>query len=63
MEDLMREFNCSIVGNAFVMSTELPQKKEISDYVSLMTLNNTDSLSGKLLVKPANWLVNGEKDE
>lgn len=63
MEDLMKEFNCSIVGNAFVMSTEQPQKKEISDYVSLMTLNNTESLSGKLLVKPASWLMNGEKNE
>lgn len=59
MEDLMSEFNCSIVGKAFVMSTENPINKQIRDYKSLMTLSNTENIAGKLVVKPSTWLANG----
>ncbi|NMD38949.1 MAG: pur operon repressor [Christensenellaceae bacterium] len=56
MLDLMDEFSVSVVGKAFVMSTEEPKQKQISGEISLMTLNNSQSLAGKLIVKPAKWL-------
>lgn len=59
MIDLMHEFNCDIVGKAFIMCTDKPQDKCITDYISLMTLNNTDSLSGQLIVRPSKWLSKG----
>lgn len=56
MLDLMAEFNCEVIGKAFVMSTEEPKKKQISGEISLMTLNNSDSINGRLHVRPSAWL-------
>lgn len=56
MIELMREFNVSVIGMAFVMSTVIPEKKRITGARSLMTLEVTGGETPEALVKPAEWL-------
>jgi purine operon repressor len=56
MVELMREFNVTVVGMAFVMSTAEPEKKRISGEKALMTLKVTDGEPASAEVKPAAWL-------
>ena len=58
MVDLMREFDVTVVGMAFVMSTAKPVKKRVSGEKSLMVLD-IDPDQETALVKPAFWL-NGD---
>ena len=57
MVELMREFNVSVTGMAFVMSTVIPEKKRITGARSLMTLEVTDGEVPAAVVKPADWLA------
>ncbi len=57
MVELMREFNVTVSGMAFVMATAAPEKKRISGEKALMTLEITDGESATALVKPAEWLA------
>jgi len=57
MVDLMREFNVSVAGMAFVMATVTPEKKRISGEKSLMTLSVTEDEPAEALVRPADWLL------
>ncbi|MBQ3705970.1 MAG: pur operon repressor [Clostridia bacterium] len=56
MVELMREFNVQVVGTAFVMATQAPQKKRISGEKSLMTLEVTGGEIPEAIVRPAAWL-------
>ncbi|MCR4877160.1 MAG: pur operon repressor [Clostridiales bacterium] len=56
MVELMREFNVSVVGTAFVMSTVTPEKKRISGEKSLMTLEFRGGETPEAIVRPAEWL-------
>ena len=58
MVDLMHEFNVTVVGTAFVMSTAKPLKKRITGEKSLMVLE-IDPETDTAHVKPAFWL-NGD---
>ncbi len=57
MTELMREFNVTVAGMAFVMATEAPEKKRVSGEKSLMTLSVTDGEPAEAIVKPADWLM------
>ena len=57
MVDLMREFNVTVAGMAFVMATVTPEKKRISGEKSLMTLSVTEDEPAEALVRPAEWLL------
>ncbi len=57
MVDLMREFNVTVTGMAFVMATAVPEKKRISDVKALMTLTVEDGEPAAAVVKPADWLT------
>ena len=57
MVDLMREFNVTVAGMAFVMATVTPEKKRISGEKSLMTLFVTEDEPAEALVRPAEWLL------
>ena len=57
MVELMREFNVTVVGMAFVMATAEPEKKRISGEKALMTLKITDGEPASAIVKPAEWLA------
>ena len=57
MVELMREFNVSVVGMAFVMATEAPEKKRISGEKSLMTLSVADGEPAVARVRPSAWLT------
>ena len=54
--ELMREFNVTVAGMAFVMATVVPEKKRISGEKSLMTLSVTDGEPAEAVVRPAKWL-------
>ena len=56
MVDLMREFNVSVVGAAFVMATANPGKKRISGEKALMTLEVREGEIPEAKVSPAPWL-------
>ena len=56
MVELMREFNVTVAGMAFVMATVTPEKKRISGEKSLMTLSVTDGEPAEAVVRPAQWL-------
>ena len=57
MVELMREFNVTVAGMAFVMATVTPEKKRISGEKSLMTLFVTDGEPAEAIVRPAEWLT------
>ena len=56
MVELMREFNVTVVGMAFVMATAAPEKKRITGEKALMTLEVTDGEPASAIVRPAEWL-------
>jgi len=56
MVELMREFNVTVVGMAFVMSTVTPEKKRVSGEKSLMTLEVLSGENPEAVVRPAAWL-------
>ena len=56
MVELMREFNVSVVGMAFVMATAAPEKKRVTGEKALMTLEVTDGDPAGAIVRPAEWL-------
>ena len=62
MVELMREFNVTVAGMAFVMATATPEKKRISGEKSLMTLSVTDSEPAEAVVRPAEWLMEGARN-
>ncbi len=57
MVELMREFNVSVAGMAFVMATEIPEKKRISGEKSLMTLSVKEGEPAEAVVRPSAWLM------
>jgi len=57
MVELMREFNVTVAGMAFVMATVSPEKKRISGEKSLMTLAVADGEPAEAVVRPAEWLM------
>ena len=57
MVELMREFNVSVAGMAFVMATLKPEKKRVSGEKSLMTLSVTEGDPAAAEVRPADWLM------
>ena len=57
MVELMREFNVTVAGMAFVMATVSPEKKRISGEKSLMTLAVVDGEPAEAVVRPAEWLM------
>lgn len=57
MVELMREFNVSVIGMAFVMSTVNPVKKRVAGEKALMTLEVKDGDEAEATVKPADWLL------
>ncbi len=56
MVELMREFNVSVAGMGFVMSTLTPEKKRISGEKSLMTLEVREGEIPEAIVRPSAWL-------
>jgi len=60
MTDLMREFNVSVVGTAFVMATVEPEKKRVSGEKSLMTFQVQPGDPARAIVRPAPWLTDEE---
>jgi len=57
MVELMREFNVTVVGMAFVMATAAPEKKRVTGEKALMTLEVTDGEPASAIVRPADWLT------
>ena len=57
MVELMREFNVSVAGMAFVMATAIPEKKRISGEKALMTLEILAGETARAIVRPAEWLM------
>ena len=56
MVELMREFNVSVAGMAFVMATAAPEKKRVTGEKALMTLEITSGEPAEAIVRPAEWL-------
>lgn len=52
---LMQEFECAVVGTAFLMAQENPEVRYITGDKSLLLLSETDD--HRLLVRPAPWLI------
>ncbi|MBR6028113.1 MAG: pur operon repressor [Clostridia bacterium] len=58
MVDLMREFNVTVVGMAFVMAADLPDQHRQLEARALMTLSIEKGRGGATaVVKPAEWLL------
>ncbi len=58
MQELMREFDVTVVGMAFVMATAIPEKKRVSGEKALMILDMIEFEDKEIAsVKPAPWLL------
>jgi len=62
MVELMREFNVTVAGMAFVMATVQPEKKRITGEKSLMTLSVTEGEPAAAIVRPAEWLMDDARN-
>lgn len=56
LADLMSEFDCDVVGMGVLIETAHPQDKLISQYSSLICLQEVDEMSQRVTVKPAEWI-------
>ncbi|GAE87243.1 transcription regulator [Acetivibrio straminisolvens JCM 21531] len=55
--DMVREFECEVVGIGVVIETLEPSKKLVDDYVSLLTLNIVNTEEKLIDVKPSKgWM-------
>lgn len=57
LADLMDEFDCNVIGKAVLIDTAQPSSKLISNYLSLIHLEEVDEVSGRLRVRPAYWIT------
>lgn len=55
--ELMREFENEVVGVGVLIETKLPEKKLISNYVSLLTLNKVDEENSIIDICPSELFV------
>lgn len=51
--ELMKEFDCQVVGTAVIVDSAAYNKKKIQNYVTLMRLNSVDEEQGLIDVVPA----------
>lgn len=56
LSELLREFNIDVVGIGVVVSTYAPTKKMVSDYRSIITLEQVNEETGNVVIEPASWL-------
>ncbi len=54
--DMMKEFSVTVAGVGVVMSTDRPERKLVSEYKSLMVLNNVDEIMGNIEIVPSKWV-------
>ena len=54
---MMHEFGVTVVGMAFVMATDQPEKKRISGEKSLMILDISGDDQEIATITPAKWLM------
>ncbi len=51
--ELVREFDCEVVGIGVLIETSEPSKKLVEDYYSLLTLNSVNEGEGKIDIVPS----------
>lgn len=51
IEDMMKEFNAEVIGTGVLIATKEPEKKLVSDYISLLTLENIISEDGEISIE------------
>ena len=49
--DLMKEFECEVIGVGVLMATKEPKEKLVEDYVNLLFLEKIDEGKKEILVK------------
>lgn len=54
--DMMKEFSVAVAGVGVVMSTGQPERKLVSEYKSLMVLENVDEIMGNIEIAPSKWV-------
>ena len=54
--DMMKEFSVAVAGIGVVMATSQPERKLVSEYKSLMVLNNVDEIMGNIEIVPSKWV-------
>jgi len=53
MQDLIHEFNSTVVGTGVVVATKDPQEKLVKDYFALLKLILIDDINKDILIQPA----------
>lgn len=57
LSDLMREFECTVVGKGVLIEGGWPDEKLIHDHLSLIYLQEVDIKEQKVVVQPADWIT------
>ncbi|NMA85201.1 MAG: pur operon repressor [Epulopiscium sp.] len=52
IQDLMKEFECEVIGAGVLMATAEPQKKLIDHYHTLLVLEGVDEEAGQIYISP-----------
>lgn len=55
--DLVGEFGGEVCGIGVLVETSLPREKLVSDYVSLVVLENVDETAREVRVRPSDWVM------
>ena len=50
--EMMKEFSITVVGCGIAIATQLPEKKKVDSYKALLTLEDVDTESGKIVIRP-----------
>lgn len=51
--EMMKEFSITVVGCGVAIATRQPEKKQVENYRSLFTLEEVDTVSGRIVIHPA----------
>ena len=57
MQELLKEFHVETVGTGVVIATREPVEKMVSDYTSLLILDQVDEQNGKIVLSPADQFL------
>jgi purine operon repressor len=56
MVQLLKEFNVEVAGIGVVIATKEPRNKMVTDYASLMILEEVDEEEKRIKLSPSPWL-------
>ena len=62
MEELVKEFECHVVGRCVLCETQFKEPRRVADYLSLININRVDTTNKKIEANVGNFLTQTDFD-